>query len=553
MRSKWKSIVLLVVVILITTTCLVLRKVSAGRQISEPMEAGNIEVPYERTLRYADSSELTKEIISYWATKATEDWIGGEKVGVKNARIVLGNFAAGTRIAEMNAYLMKQRSSGTAGSRWWLNPKGGYNFNTMACTPILYLFGDRPEILYPETKEHLLNNILTIQGDKFTRRVPYLPIQDSENHILMAESSRYLKNQWLRKEGNKLPGFDNKSNGVEVGIIDFLREICEHGMYEFNSDPYLGYSYCSLLNLNEFAESKEIKALTRKILDHINWQYAMASYKFKHFPPYRRKFGNKFKTNLDSDYHTVMLKVWASLYQDTLKFDVNRGQHHALWASLLSYRPSDKVMKWTLEKPEPYFVKIGHGYNSCPEIYSGDRDYLLSAGGANQGKNSLIMPRPICLFLDDEASELKETFHMYGPGNDLLKWNNTGVYKDFACTKGKVQIPKGKVAVAKSGKWSVFNISNHIFLAVYSKPELGIMAIVQSKSGAEALQSILNKNFVEKELETRFNHPNGDMIEYDLNSPNNEWIITQVNHNPVHRRFENWPFFEGDGKRLILK
>lgn len=99
-------------------------------------------------------------------------------------------------------------------------------------------------------------------------------------------------------------------------------------------------------------------------------------------------------------------------------------------------------MEWTLEKPNSYFVKIGHGFNSCPGIYSGNKNYLISAGGANQGKNSLIMPKPITLFLDDNAIELKQTIHMYDPGEDLMKWNNTGVYIDFACTKGRVHIPK---------------------------------------------------------------------------------------------------------------
>lgn len=75
-----------------------------------------------------------------------------------------------------------------------------------------------------------------------------------------------------------LPEFDNKKNGVEEKLIAFLQEIFDYGIYEFNSDPYMGYTYCSLLNLNEFAESDKIIELSRKILDRINWQYALGSY-----------------------------------------------------------------------------------------------------------------------------------------------------------------------------------------------------------------------------------------------------------------------------------
>lgn len=548
MKRTWLKIFLLVIIVLIVATLFILRKEGAGREIDEPLAQGNINVPVKRTFKYNTTSALREEIIEYWSTSKSEKWTDGEKVGIKNARVVLGSLAAGKRIDEMNQYLLSQQSTGTAGSRWLLNPDGGYNFNTMACTPILYLFHDKPELLYPETREHLANNILIIQGSGFTRRVPYLPIQDSENHILMAESSRYLKNQWLRKNEEKSPEFNNKNNGVEKGLISFLEEIFNYGIYEFNSAPYLGYTYCSLLNLNEFAESSEIKNLSEKILDRINWQYALSSYKFKHFPPYRRKFGKKFKTNIDSDYHTVMLKIWASLYNDSLEVSMSRGQHHALWASLMSYRPPDEVMEWILEKPNAYFVKIGYGYNSCPGIYSGDKDYLISAGGANQGKNSLIMPKPISLFLDDDASDLNETIHMYGPSEDFMEWNNTGVYEDFACTKGKVHIPEGKQAVLTTDKWMAFAISKGVFLAIYSEKELGIMAIVRVDSAETALNEIIKNNSDRKSLKTQFYHPNGNFIEYDLGSPKDKWVITKVNKETVDREFDQWPFFEGDIK-----
>jgi len=394
----------------------------------------------------------------------------------------------------MNQYLMRQKATGVPGSNWWLNPNGDYDFNVMAFTPVLYMFDDRPDLLYPETKAHLLKNILTIEGEGFTKKVPYLLLEDTENHILMAEGSRYLKNQWLWNNGERSPEYDNATNGVEKGLKSYLEEIYTYGFYEYNSQPYLGYTYGALLNLDEFA-SGEIKALSRKILDRLNWQYALSSYKFKHFPPYRRRFGKSFKTNIDSDYHTVMLKVWASLYADTLVFeDISRGKHHALWASIMSYRPPDKVMEWTIQKPCQYFVKMGHGYNSCAEIYSGDKSYLISSGGANQGKRSLIVAKPIMLFLDDDATEMDEAIHMYGPGEDFVEWNNTGVYEDFACTKGKVHIPEGKQAVLASDKWRAFGISEGVFLAVYSDKELGIMIIVRAASAEKALNKVIAIN-----------------------------------------------------------
>jgi hypothetical protein len=544
-----KNRVIVIVSIVLGLFILLLLSISyfagAGRKTGEPLPRGNIEIPVGRTIQYHNSSQIQKEIIEYWSKGKVTDWVDGEKPNLKNPRTVLGCLLAGKRVEEINKYLLKQRSTGREGSRWLLNPKGGYDFNAMAFTPVLYLFGDKPELLYPETKRHLVEEILTIEGSGFTRNVPYTGFQDSENHVLMAESARYLKNQWLHKNGNNSPQYDNKNNGVEAGLKVYLEEIITYGVYEFNSDPYLGYTYSSLLNLNAFATG-EIRDLATKILDMINWQYALNSYQFKHFPPYRRLFKDTFAQEIVSDYHSVMLMVWAGFLKDSLKTEIAQGKHVALWAAMLPYRPADKVMEWTLNKPHPYFVKIGHGYNSCPEICSGDRSYLLSAGGANQGRRSMIMSKPTILFLDDSAQTLKETFHAYGPGEDFMKWNNTGVYEDFACTKGRVHIPEGKQAELTSDDWQIFPISEGIHLAIYSQKDLGLMVIVRAPSARKALHGILTSNPDKRLYSTQFKHPNGNLMEYDLDSRKDTWVIKRINNHPVDRKFDHWPLFEGN-------
>mgnify|MGYP006864325335 FL=1 len=515
----------------------------AGRKMDHPIELGNIQIPKQRSLSFSNHSKLKQKILDGWTSKTPQDWKPNEKVNLKNSRIAISCLLEGKRIEEINNYLMNQKAVGHPGSPWLLYPLGDYDFTAMAFTALLYLFGEKPELLYPKTREHLLNKILTIEGDEFRRNVGYMFLEDSENHILMTEGSRFLKNQWLMKHGNTDPKYDNKMNGVSKKLKIFLEEIETYGFYEFNSAPYLGYTYCALLNLYEFA-SGDIRDLAGKLLDRLNWQYALSSFKFKHFPPNRRRFGKSFKKNIDSDYHTVMLKVWASLFDDSLSIDMSRGQHHALWATFASYKPSDKVMEWIINKPKPYFVKMGHGYNSCPEIISGDKGYLLSAGGANQGKRSLIVAKPIMLFLNDDAEEMSETFHMFGPGDNFVEWNNTGVYEDFACTKGKVYIPEAKQALISSANWQIFSITEGVFLAIYSKKEIGVMAIVRSNSAKDVLNKIIENNSDESLLNTRFNHPNGNIIDYDLESPKDQWVITRVNRKNMDRDFSKWPFFE---------
>ncbi|MDG1941958.1 MAG: hypothetical protein P8I54_06275 [Flavobacteriaceae bacterium] len=515
----------------------------AGRKMDQPIELGNVKIPTERTFSFQNNSDLKQKILDRWTSKTPQDWNPDEKVNLKNSRIVISCLLEGERVEEMNRYLMNQKAVGHPGSPWLLYPLGDYDFTAMAFTALLYLFGESPDILYPKTRDHLLDNILTIEGSEFRKNVGYMFLEDSENHILMTEGSRFLKNQWLRNHGNTDPKYDNNTNGVAQKLKLFLEEIDTYGFYEFNSAPYLGYTYCALLNLHEFTTG-DIRYLSGKLLDRLNWQYALSSYKFKHFPPNRRRFGKSFKTNIDSDYHTVMLKVWATLFDNSLSIDISRGEHHALWATFVSYKPADKVMEWILNKPKSYFVKMGHGYNSCPEIISGDNEYLLSAGGANQGRRSLIVAKPIILFLNDSASEMEDTFHMFGPGDNFVDWNNTGVYQDFACAKGKVNFPKGRQAITSSANWQIFSITEDVFLATFSKKELGLMVIVHSNSAKNVLEKIIQNNSDERQLNHRFHHPNGNIIEYDLESPKDQWVITSVNKNSTDRNFSKWAFFE---------
>ena len=70
------------------------------------------------------------------------------------------------------------------------------------------------------------------------------------------------------------------------------------------------------------------------------------------------------------------------------------------------------------------------------------------------------------------------------------------------------------------------------------------MAIVRSKSEKNVLEKIIENNRDEKQLNKLFYHPNGNKIEYDLESPKDQWVITNVNDIGMDRDFSKWAFFE---------
>lgn len=510
------------------------------------LDPGNISVPHERTISWNVDSQFKDSIIGMWAQKTVE--YGPKKGKVDNPRILLARLHARTNVHETNQIIMGMKPWGVSGSSWALNKLGDYDFTFTVLTTILWQFGDHPELLYKKTLDHLLNVLLIEEGNKFRRTAPKTLglFPETENHILMTEGSRYLKNRWLALHGNDDPKYDNISNGMESKILGVLDEMKTNGLYEFNSMPYIGYTITALLNLEAYA-SQKVRKEARDVLDYMNFCYAIGSYDYKYFPPMRRRYDRANWHKLTTGYHSVFMKAWMSFLPGAkTNFDIGRGAAHALMGACMPYRIADSITELLFEKGNGYFVKMGHGKGACPEIYAASKNYLLSGGGANRGKKSQIVARPITLFINDDAKNLEETFHLSGPGTDFMAWNNTGVYKNFACAAGPVSIPKSHQPVFKSNTWSVFEGGENLLLAVFSSEQLGIMAIFENEDPEKIVRDLEQANPDMESLKTHFQFPGGSLIEYDLKAPKHKWVITQVDKTNLDREYDNWPLITGE-------
>lgn len=510
------------------------------------LSPGNVEVPEKRTFAWKDHSIFADSILLLWANKPIREEDINRKGIVQN--IVLARMMLKKDISEVNQTLMKFRVWGISGSTWALNKNGDYDFTLTNLTTILWLFGDKDDILYPETREYLVNTLLSEDGVEFRYAVPYsLGLwKDTENHILMTEGSRYLKNRWLALRGNTDKKYNNIRNGMEDKLLAFMDEMRVNGLYEFNSLPYVGYTLVALLNIEAFG-SERLSAKAREVLDYMNWCYALGSYQLKHYPPMRRRYEKAYIRKLLTDYHSAFMKSWLSFSPvDKFGADVSKAEVHALMGVCIPYQPADEVIKTIFDKGNGYFVQLGHGKNSCPEIYSAGKHFLLSAGGANRGEKSIIVARPICLFLNDSASVLANVFHLEGPGDDFKQWNNTGVYRNFACAAGPVKIPTGLKPVQNKNNWSVFLMNDSVSVAVYSTENLGIMAVAENQKPEDFLDNVVRLNSDQSKFEHQFTMPEGTTIEFDVNSPKNRWVIQAINGKPVDRKYDCWPLIQGD-------
>ncbi|UXX79814.1 hypothetical protein N7E81_01680 [Reichenbachiella carrageenanivorans] len=509
------------------------------------MAPGNVAVPYHRTLEWEKESAFADSIYQVFADMPiTEEmlWRKGATTRILLARLMLKQNVSG-----VNEILQKMTVWGNCGSSWFMNPKGDYDFPLTILTTIFWKFGDQPDVIYPDTKKHLLNVLLSEDGGKFSYTAPKTLglVFETENHMLMTEGSRYLKNRWIRQHGNSDSYYDNVQNGMEEKLLSLMNEMKTNGLYEFNSIPYIGYTITALLNLEAFAAEKVSKT-ARDVLDYINWSYALSSFNLKHFPPMRRRYEKASIQELTTDYHSGFIKSWLS-YSDIKNYDKNIGAagRHALMGAVMPYRPSDRFVEMLFEKQEGYFVRQGHGPEGSPEISSAGKHFMISAGGVNRGKKSQIVARPICLFLDDRTDHLSEVFHLSGPGDDFMQWNNTGVYKKFACAAGPVSIPKDMQAVAKSGNWSCYTGAHNISIVVFSENDLGILVVFEDVDPSVIFEEVLKSNPNAELLAGQFKFPDGSWLKYDVKAEKNQWVMKSEDGQSLDRDFDSWPLIEG--------
>src|SRR6202521_3930687 len=236
-----------------------------------------------------------------------------------------------------------------------------------------------------------------------------IPVPETENHVWMTESSRYLSNQLIRRKRNPTsdPVIDaqtsnkyvNEKNGLREKILDKLAKILSDDFHEYNARPYSRLTARALENLFDFAEDHAIRRGARMALDYISAKYAVSSLYSRRAAPYRRLREHEtvpwfFADGSDEETWRFLqlagaTKVLTSSQNPKSPLD-SGNQHIVGWlpdrASLMaitstsSYRAPDLVTDLIVNpaSKDAYFQRFKHeGY----ELYVGRPKFLLSAGG----------------------------------------------------------------------------------------------------------------------------------------------------------------------------
>ncbi len=117
-----------------------------------------------------------------------------------------------------------------------------------------------------------------------------LDIPETENHLLMIESSRYLINQLLHdRTGDSKYDNSENGNGLSSWLLGYMQTIAKHDFLEFNSRPYARLALHPLYNLHEFARDEPIRTAAQILLDYTMVKFAVSSNRGRRVSPYRRQ------------------------------------------------------------------------------------------------------------------------------------------------------------------------------------------------------------------------------------------------------------------------
>lgn len=270
-------------------------------------------------------------------------------------------------------------------------------------------------------------------------------IGETENHILMIHTARYLTNQLLYQRDQD-DAHDNRRNGSDDAptcmnlMLMLLRNILRDDFSEYNAKSYQNESRAALLNLCSYAYDHEVRLAARMALDYVSAHMAVSSNDLRRLVPFRRLNDDKNSAQVDGFLHLGLLETtfgadpmaahFAVLAGNTRAYQAPRpgvrpqawsiksdgtDGHEGLNDALSDYRLPPSVHDLFVTDLHRRFFQRLHRMplddeevtgRNCDnhEIFAGSPSYLISAGGAPA--TYAIDPRFLGMVLTNQDQQL---------------------------------------------------------------------------------------------------------------------------------------------------
>jgi hypothetical protein len=289
---------------------------------------------------------------------------------------------------------------------------GDYDMALTNLVPMMYRYAPK---LDADVQHHVLHDLLTQTGGASAVITNWsccgIPIHETENHIMMTESARFLTNKLLYDEAAKLNAgnpaaiaaaqapYDNKANGLQDWMLGHLQGFMKGDFHEYNARPYANYTFKAIHNLAEYADPP-VSDAAHMVLDYLSAKWAVSSLGMRRAVPFRRHYASQPYTSFydegtqDSNAHDQATWLEPTFFGTTQTYEQLRYGRLSWKAAgdmsagaLGKYRVpevvSDLVFAGEITNPQqPRTLAFFQTYrHEGVEVYARSPDFLISAGG----------------------------------------------------------------------------------------------------------------------------------------------------------------------------
>lgn len=245
-------------------------------------------------------------------------------------------------------------------------------------------------------------------------------IEETENHLLMQNTSRYLKNKLMMAE---LSAQDNRkafdtiadlNEDVRSWLLKRLQRIARDDFVEYNSKPYNRLSHASIVNLFDYAcdvswdykfspiivnsdracddKDRAVVTAAAAVLDLSAAKLAVGSMQGRRLIPYRRlaEENHRYYTGRSileltsgADGQLAALQIWTGQMRHAPGGVAWPGTFGDLaWYSTSQYRPDPIILDMAVNKTVAREQQYRH---HTRERYASGNGWLITAGGSDEG------------------------------------------------------------------------------------------------------------------------------------------------------------------------
>jgi LGFP repeat len=303
-------------------------------------------------------------------------------------------------------------------------------------------------------------------------------IPETENHLWLIDSSRYLTNQLWAKHSTD-PQFDNRRNGLADFLIGKLQANLTGDFIEYNSRPYSRYTWMAIQNLYDYAEDPAVKTAAQAVLDYLSGKAAVSMNDGRKNPPYRRRVSHNHADLFSPEADRIKKRFLAYTGPTPPMAELEPPNHvekyaapEILLAAATGYQPPNLLLEFMLNPAARSYYQRLNGPGG--ESYAAEPDFLISGGGAPTDyayevagtfhKNEdLGLEEPTTLIPTGEGTTVNQMIRFAGVSHDRLQPAGLCVAPGFACGR-QPTIPARYTAnpacFLTRGAWTFVDVAN---------------------------------------------------------------------------------------------